>query len=403
MSRSAWALPALASVAFIGLGLPDGLLGVAWPSIRDGFELPLDALGALLISFTAGYVVSSFSGGYLVRGMGLGALLAASCLATAASLFGYTAAPAWWVMVALASVAGAGAGGIDTGINTYAATHHGPRMLNWLHACYGVGAASGPAIMIAVFAAQLPWQRGYQLVAAAQVALGLAFLATLHAWPAATRDGKTGARVGPPVSILETLGLPVARWSIALFVLYTGVELSVGSWAYTVLTEARAVEPMSAAAWTSAYWAALTAGRLLGAALVVRVGIVPLLRISTALVAAGLAVFGFGWSLAGLVLAGTAAGPIFPSLIAVTPARVGARHAANAVGFQVAGAALGQAVVPSMLGVLADTFGFGVFLFTLAVLSTSLMLVHERVIRCVPSGDASSLVHQPVLVESGER
>ena len=193
----------MASLAFVALGLPDGLLGVAWPSIRRDFGLQLDALGGLLVSFTSGYVVSSAVGGRLVSELGLARLLAASCLTTAASLVGYALAADWWLVVLFGVSAGAGAGGIDTGINTYAATHHGPRMLNWLHACYGVGAAMGPAIMTVVFAAHLSWRWGYVGVVVAQLALAAVVAGSRRAWPSdPRRAGETGDDVVP---LYETL------------------------------------------------------------------------------------------------------------------------------------------------------------------------------------------------------
>lgn len=127
--------------------MPDGLNGVAWPSIRSYFNLPVDALGSLLVMFTIGYLVSSFSGGRLLSFMSVGTLLALSCLTTAVSLIGYALAAAWPVMVTLGVLGGLGAGAIDAGLNTFAATQFSARMVNWLHACYGVGAASGPVIM----------------------------------------------------------------------------------------------------------------------------------------------------------------------------------------------------------------------------------------------------------------
>src|ERR1041385_7835888 len=162
--KSSFLLIALAWLSFISLGLPDGLNGVAWPSIRADFHLPLDALGALLMMFTVDYLASSFSSGPLLARISVGTLLALSCLATAVSLIGYALAPAWWVMVALGMLAGLGAGAIDAGLNTFAATQFSARMVNWLHACYGVGAAGGPAIMTSVLAANHPWQQGYAVV-----------------------------------------------------------------------------------------------------------------------------------------------------------------------------------------------------------------------------------------------
>ena len=137
----------LAYVAFISLGLPDGLLGVAWPSMRADFALPLDALGMLLVASTSGYLTSSFFSGRIVARLGVGGLLAASCAATGGSLLGYTLAPSWMTLVPFGLVAGLGAGAIDAGINTYIASHHGESLMQWLHASFGVGITLGPIIM----------------------------------------------------------------------------------------------------------------------------------------------------------------------------------------------------------------------------------------------------------------
>ena len=372
----------LAGLAFVGLGLPDGLLGVAWPSMRTTFGVPLEALGALLTSFTAGFVASSFASGRAIRRLGLGGLLASSCAATGLSLLGYATSGSWWTVVALAFVAGLGAGGIDTGINTYAALRHGPRVLNALHACWGIGAAGGPALMTAVLATQRPWQAGYVAVAAVQIALALAFVLTSRAWE---RGGPEADRLpaSEGASIRSTLGLRSARLGILVFVCYTGLELGVGAWAFTLLTsEDRGIAPTVAGVWTSLYWVGLTVGRLTGAAIAVRVGSRTLLRGSMALLAGGLALLAGSlapWlDCAGLVIAGFAAGPVFPTLIAETPRRVGQEHTANAVGSQIASAALGQALWPSLLGVIAAAYGLEWLARGLVVLALGVIVANER-------------------------
>lgn len=375
-SRRSLAL--LACVAFVGLGLPDGLLGVAWPSMRATFGVPLDAMGALLVSFTAGFVAASFGSGRTVARLGLGTVLALSCGATGACLLGYAASGSWWAVVALGLVAGAGAGGIDTGINTYAAVRHGPRFLNVLHACWGIGAASGPAIMTAVLASGRPWRLGYVVVGAAQLALAVAFAATRTAWASPGAEARPERR--ETESIGATLRLPAARASIALFACYTGLELGVGAWGFTLLTEGRGVPATIAGAWTSLYWVGLTAGRVAGALLVPRVGAAALLRGSAGLLAAGLALVAAGLSpasdLTGLVLAGAAAGPIFPTLIAETPGRLGIAHAANGVGFQIAAAALGQAFWPAVLGMVAAAHGLEWLARGLVILATAVLALN---------------------------
>ena len=137
-------------VGFVSLGLPDGLLGVAWPSIRQTFGLPLDALGALFLTTVCGYLAASLTSGWVVKGLGVGLLLALSAFATAISLLTFALAPAWAFMIAVGILAGLGGGAIDAGLNSYVALLHSPRLLSWLHACFGLGAATGPAIMLVV-------------------------------------------------------------------------------------------------------------------------------------------------------------------------------------------------------------------------------------------------------------
>ncbi|MFY9570641.1 MAG: MFS transporter, partial [Blastocatellia bacterium] len=264
-SKHSLVLIGLAYLSFVSIGLPDGLNGVAWPSIRAYFDLPIDALGSLLVMFTAGYLVSSFTSGRLLAMMSVGTLLSVSCVATAVSLFGYALAPAWWVMVALASIAGLGAGSIDAGLNTFAATEFSARMVNWLHACYGIGAASGPVIMTSVLAADHRWQRGYTIVATWQVLLAVCFGVTHKWWPRASATSRQDAAPTGLVraSNLRTLKLSVVRLSIAVFFVYTGIEAAAGTWAFSLFTESRAVSMMTAGAWVSVYWAALSVGRVL--------------------------------------------------------------------------------------------------------------------------------------------
>jgi fucose permease len=353
-------LPALAGLAFISLGLPDGLLGVAWPSIRSYFGLELDALGALLIVTTVGYVTSSFSSGRLLRRMNLGTVLAASCALTGAGLLGYANATSWPVMVALGIVLGLGAGAIDAALNTFAALHLGPRALNWLHACYGVGAATGPMIMTAVMHAGHQWQRGYVIVGGAQLALAVAFTLTAGWWP---KTGGTSHASADATSarMRATLRVPAAWLGIATFFVYTGVEASIGAWTYTLLTEGRGVAPEQAAFVASLFWGSLTAGRMLAGTAGAALQVPTLLRGALCGVTLGTALVWLNVSLlstaVGVAVAGCACGPIFPLLVATTPSRLGTAHAANAVGFQIAAAAVGLSVLPGAVGLAATTWG----------------------------------------------
>jgi fucose permease len=357
--RYSLVLLALAYLSFVSLGLPDGLNGVAWPSIRAYFNLPVNALGSLLVIFTAGYLASSFWSGRMMALMSVGSLLALSCLAAAVSLIGYAVSPAWWVMLALGAIAGLGAGGIDTGLNTFAAVEFSPRMVNWLHACYGVGAATGPIIMTRVLAANQPWQRGYAIVGCWQLLLAACFGLTRRSWPPPTDSARlvTATRA----SNSSTLRLPIIWLSIAVFFLYTGIEAAAGVWAYTLFTESRGVSMMTAGLWVTVYWAGLTVGRLLAGVALGFVSANRLLIFHAVGMSAGAALIWLNattlLSFLGLGLMGFSSASVFPSLIATTPGRLGPTHTSNGIGFQIAAAALGQSFLPAFTGVLAAKLG----------------------------------------------
>jgi fucose permease len=380
-------LPPLAGLAFISLGLPDGLLGVAWPSIRGSFGLELDALGGLLIVTTIGYVTSSFSSGRLLRYMNLGTVLAASCALTGAALLGYANAARWLMMLGLGIVLGLGAGAIDAALNTFAALHLGPRALNWLHACYGAGAATGPMIMTAVMHAGRPWQRGYVIVGIAQLALAAAFTITAGWWPQ-TGGAVHDADDAPSAVMRATLGLPAAWLGIATFFIYTGLEGSMGAWTYTLLTEGRGVPPGPAGFVASLFWASLTAGRVLAGTAGGMLPVPTVLRIALSGVALGTV---FVWLDAGLWLtaigvafAGCACGPVFPLLVATTPARLGTGHAANAVGFQIAAGAVGLSVLPGAVGLAATWWGIEAIARVCLLISMVLAVLGESSMRIAP-------------------
>lgn len=389
----------LAFAGFISIGLPDGLLGVAWPSMRAFFHLPIDALGSLLVSYTVGYLLASFSSGRLLSHFSVGVLLALSCLATGLSLLGYAASPAWWIVVLLGALAGLGAGAIDAGLNTFAATHFSPGVVNWLHAFYGIGAFSGPLLMTRILATGYSWQLGYTIVGGGQLALALCFGYTRKQW----RVGKTAtsahaeANENAPASSRHTLRLPAVWLSVAVFFIYTGVEAVAGAWAYTLFTEARAIPLVIAGTWVSLYWGGLTAGRIGAAFITNRISAPRLLRYC--MVGQGIGALLLWWngarlsSFLGLVLIGLASAPIFPSLIAATPTRLGQQHTANGVGFQIAAAVLGQSLLPSLVGIMARSFGLEVVPPALLVASSLLFALHEGLlaISAKPSDAASAV------------
>jgi fucose permease len=293
-------------------------------------------------------------------------------------LLGHALAPRWEVIVGLGLLSGLGAGAIDTGLNIYAATHFSPRLVNWLHACYGIGATLGPVIMTRVLTTGYPWQWGYGVVGIWQLLLAGCFILT-HAWWSRhdTPPRQSLTRPVHPATHASTLRLPTVWLGIAVFFLYTGLEAAAGAWVYSLLTEARGIAVTTAGTWVSVYWGGLTGGRLVSGLLVSVIPVRYLLRLCILGIALGA---GLLWSnltsglnFLGLTLMGCMCAPIFPSLIATTPARLGPVHTTNGVGLQIAAAVLGQSLLPGLIGLLARHSGLEVI--GPALFSTALLLL----------------------------
>ena len=382
-SRHRNALIGLAFIAFVSLGLPDGVLGVAWASIRTNFGQSLGAIGQLLGAGMLGYLASSFFGGQLVRHLGVGKVLSFSSVLAAAAMAGYTLAPRWEVMVGIAVLGGLGAGAIDAGVNAFAAARFSPRIVNWLHASWGVGASIGPLLMTFLLARELGWRPGYQILAGVMALLSLLFLLTLRWWEMG--GSSHGATHEASASVGEALRRPAVWAQLAIFFVYSGIESTAGQLLFTLLTESRGVGVTVAGTAVGAYWASLTAGRIVFGQLATRISRTNVLRIGMTLapIAAALLwanvsdVVSFGAA----ALLGFSLAPIFPTLISATPDRVGAYYSAQSVGFQIAVASIGIAMFPGVVGTMARRAGLETICVYLLVASLALVLLHETVVR----------------------
>jgi fucose permease len=385
-ARSPRLVLVLAYLAFVSLGLPDGLIGVGWPSIRAEFDVPTEAVGLLLMAGTTGYLASSVAAGFSLARLGVGRLLALSTSLTALALAGYASSPGLALMTCAALVLGAGGGAIDAGLNTYAAGVFGARHMNWLHAFFGLGVTIGPLIMTAAVAAGGTWRLGYATVALAQVALAIGFAVSVRAWRTPADAARPADVSGVPVR--ETLSLPAVWLGMAAFALYVAIEIGAGLWAFLLLTEGRGLDTTAAGLCVSGYWGCLFLGRIVQGFLVERLGSRRVLLGSLAGLMAGsvlVAVPAPAWvAVAGLAVLGLAAAAVFPLMTLTTSDRVGAAHTARAIGLQIGAAGLGGAVIPAAVGVLisrTDVAALGPALF---VLAAALFALHHRAGRARP-------------------
>ncbi|QEN06367.1 MFS transporter [Thiospirochaeta perfilievii] len=370
----------IAYIAFISLGLPDGLLGVAWPGIKDTFKVSIDSVGLILIFGTAGYMLSSFFSGYIVKKLGIGKLLAFSCFLTSITMLIYSITPFWPLFFIIPVMGGFGAGAIDAGLNTYIAQNHNERAMQWLHASFGIGITAGPIIMTYSIALTGRWQVGYQVVFILQLVLAILFLLTQKLWYSNNKNIEDLVESDHSVTtIISTITHIPSLLSMLMFLLYTGFELGLGLWTYTILTKSRGIDPQLAGIIAGSYWGMFTIGRISAGWYTKKV---PLRRIITiSLISAIIGVFLLLIdinpivSVLGITLAGLSIAPIFPGLVSDTKFRVGREHEANTIGMQISAAGLGAAVVPSIAGILARVYGIEAIPLFLLITITLLFLL----------------------------
>jgi fucose permease len=358
--KSSLLLIIIAYLAFISLGLPDGLLGVSWPFISYKHGIPLDSLGILLISFVAGYLSTSTTSGKIISKIPLGLVLSISCAVTGLSLLGFAYFNQWILVIIASFFLGSGGGAIDTSINIFAAKRFSASVVNWLHAFYGLGATSGPFIITWLLSRDQEWYQGYILVGAIQILLALIFLFTASYWQVSNSEDE------PQLSgsLTESLKFPMVWVSFLIFFIYVGLEAGVGQWIFTILTQSRGISQEQAGLWTSAYWGSLTAGRIIFGILLTRLPVhgVLLTAFSGIIIGAILLVSDLNpfLSLTGLIIIGFANAPIFPCLISITPEQVGEKYFAHVIGFQLSFSMVGGALLPALSGLLTDYFGWEV-------------------------------------------
>jgi fucose permease len=403
--RSGGSLLGLAYLAFISLGLPDALLGVGWPSMRNEFGVSIEAVGLILTVGVTGYLLSSVSTGFALGRLGVGRLLAASTALVALGLACYAAAPLFPVALCGSLLVGLGSGAIDAGLNVYAAEHFGARHMNWLHASFGFGATLGPLVMTSVLGAGLSWRWGYGLTAAVQALLAAAFTATARKWDAQTpvlaqeADGAVGsapperavgaaaagaadeARAGRRTALLA----PAVWLGAATFALYTGTEVGVALWTFTLLTEGRGLSTAVAGTCVSAYWGALFIGRVLYGIVAERL---PGRQASMACIggmAAGAVVIALpgpaSVTVIGVLMIGAFAAPVFPLLTLTTAERVGAENAGPAVGMQVGAASVGAVIFPGAIGLLVGRYGTDVLAPSFLALAILMLVSYVLTLR----------------------
>lgn len=364
-------------LAFISLGLPDSVLGVAWPGMRASLGQDLASAGLITLVLTVGSALSSFVGGQVLARWGTGPVVTVSGLLTGLALLGFALSPSFALLLLLAVPLGLGAGAVDARLNQFVAAHYSARHMNWLHGCWGVGATLGPLIMASALGSAKGWRQGYLWIGGVQLGLVLLFLLVLPLWQQHQARAAEMAAESPTVARAPapTLALWLAP---ALYLAYAAVEISTGLWAGSLLVDGRGLEAKTAALWVSCFFGAIMLGRFATGLLTLRLGNRQLVRLGIAVAVVGAALFAGSalpapLSLAGLVLLGLGCAPIYPCLMHETARRFEPVTAAKVISRQVGFAYVGAATVPAALGYLATAAGLGAIMP--AVLAALLLLL----------------------------
>lgn len=372
-------------LAFISLGLPDSLLGAAWPTMYQEFAVPVSYAGGISMIIALGTIVSSLQSDRITKKFGTGLVTAGSVFLTAAALFGFSVSHSYVALCLWAILYGLGAGSVDASLNNYVALHYASRHMSWLHCMWGVGASLGPYIMGYALTGGQGWNMGYRYIAILQILLTAILLFSLPLWKKQT-TGPEG-EMAQPLSLKQVFSIPGAREIMIAFFCYCALEQTTGLWASSYLVLRRGIDPETAAGFASLFFIGITVGRALSGFLTLKLSDTQMIHLGFAAIFLGVALlflpFGSGFSLAGLILVGLGCAPVYPSIIHSTPAHFGADKSQAMIGVQMASAYTGTCLMPPLFGLIANHISVALFpVFLLAILLL-MVFMHRNMLRKV--------------------
>lgn len=371
-------------LAFISLGLPDSLLGTAWPAAYRELGVSVSMAGFLYAVVSFGTIISSLNSGRIIRRFGTGVTTTVSVAMTAAALLGFSVSPSFGIMFFFAIPLGLGAGSVDAALNNYVALHYGARHMNWLHSFWGIGASLGPAIM-SFCLTRGSWRSGYATIGWIQTALVMVLIGSLPLWTRLSAASKAGQNAGRIFSAKELVKMPGARQVLIAFFCYCAVEATAGLWGSSFLVLTKGIAPDTAASWVSLYYFGITFGRLLSGFLTLRISNKNLVRLGQGLIVLGILLIMTASMdvvlLCGFFTIGLGCAPIFPALIHDTPENFGSEASQSFMGLQMACAYVGTTVMPPLFGFLGENLSMGLLPIYLLVNTLVMVAMLERLNR----------------------
>ncbi|MCM3034198.1 MULTISPECIES: MFS transporter [unclassified Niallia] len=376
-------------LAFISLGLPDSLLGAAWPVMQLDLGAPLETAGLLFMVIAGGTIISSLISGKVLKRFGTGKVTFVSVLMTAAALLGFCFAPSVVWLIVCAIPLGLGAGAVDTGLNDYVAVHYKAHHMSWLHCFWGVGATLGPIIMAQFISEGNMWRSGYFVISAIQFVLVVILLFTLPLWKRVGNNHNTSvqeelleAASVDDEKALKPLQVKGVKLAMATFLFYCGVEATLGLWGSSFLVNVKGLSAASAAQWVSLYYAGITVGRFLTGFITFKLTNRTLIRSGQLIALLGAIILLLPlpslFSLIGFIIIGLGLAPIFPCMLHETPARFGKRHSQTIMGYQMALAYTGTTFMPPLVGFISSSLTIGIFPICIIIFAAAMLLCSEK-------------------------
>lgn len=380
-------LLAVIYMAFISLGLPDALLGAAWPVLAPELGAGLSWAGVVSTIISCGTIVSSLLSDRVTRKFGAGLVTAVSVGLTALALLGFSFARSFWAICLIAVPYGLGAGAVDAALNNYVAVHYNSKYMNWLHCFWGVGAAIGPYIMGACLGASLGWRAGYNATALIQILMTAVLFAALPLWKKAKREAPEKVTEGTKTK--SVWKLPGVKSVLVAFFAYCALESTAGLWASSYLVGYRGVDAVTASRFAGLFYIGMTVGRFGCGFISDLFGDENMIRGGTAVMAAGILMIlqplrEPTFALLGLVVLGVGAAPVYPAIIHSTPKRVGKENSQAMVGIQMAAAYTGSTVMPPLFGLLAQKISLALYPWFLGAFLLITIFMTGRVKRFSP-------------------
>ena len=380
-------LLAVIYLSFISLGLPDSLLGSAWPVMHAELGVPTSWAGIISVIISMGTVVSSLQSDRLTKRLGAGRVTAASVGLTAAALFGFSASGSFWGLCLWAIPYGLGAGSVDAALNNYVALHYASRHMSWLHCMWGLGAAIGPYIMGLALSGSAGWQMGYRYISLLQIVLTAVLAATLPLWRVHQRAGGGEEQDARPLTLSQILRIPGAKEVMAAFFCYCALEQTAILWSSSYLHLHRGVPAETAAGYAGLFFLGITAGRALSGFLTMKLSDPQMIRLGQGVIALGALILLLPLhiyaTLAGLALVGLGCAPIYPCIIHSTPGHFGADKSQAVIGVQMASAYVGTCLMPPLFGLIAARLSVSLFPLYIFAALAAMTAAHELLLRAV--------------------